>query len=106
MSQPASDPFVPFHPIPASAAKSSPAPVGLKVVPKTESTPAFSPLQTIGGGQRGEGGRETGLATSALSPHRSHLPEPVVILQRDGDRVTGIRIECACGQVIELACSY
>jgi hypothetical protein len=31
---------------------------------------------------------------------------PQVTLQREGDRVTAIRIECQCGQVIELTCSY
>jgi hypothetical protein len=32
--------------------------------------------------------------------------EPRVTLQRDGERVTGIRIQCSCGQLIELACVY
>ena len=31
---------------------------------------------------------------------------PSVTLQRQGEVVSGIRIECGCGQVIELACSY
>jgi len=31
---------------------------------------------------------------------------PSVTLQKDGDRVTHIRIHCTCGQVIELECSY
>jgi len=32
--------------------------------------------------------------------------EPRVTLQRDGDRISAIRIQCSCGQVIELACAY
>ena len=32
--------------------------------------------------------------------------EPHVTLQRDGGRVSAIRIQCSCGQVIELACVY
>jgi len=32
--------------------------------------------------------------------------EPRVTLQRDGERVSSIRIQCGCGQVIELACVY
>ena len=32
--------------------------------------------------------------------------KPKVSLQRDGDRVTQIRIQCVCGQVIELDCLY
>lgn len=30
----------------------------------------------------------------------------VVSLRREGGRIVGIRVECACGQVVELACSY
>ena len=32
--------------------------------------------------------------------------EPHVTLQRDGDRISAIRIQCSCGQVVELACVY
>jgi hypothetical protein len=32
--------------------------------------------------------------------------EPRVTLLRDGGRVSAIRIQCGCGQVIELACVY
>jgi hypothetical protein len=31
---------------------------------------------------------------------------PRVNVQRDGDRVTGIHIQCSCGQVIDLSCLY
>jgi len=31
---------------------------------------------------------------------------PRVTLQRDGDRVSSIRIQCSCGQVVELTCAY
>lgn len=31
---------------------------------------------------------------------------PKVTVQKDGDKVTQIRIQCTCGQVIELACQY
>jgi hypothetical protein len=33
-------------------------------------------------------------------------PQPKITCQREGDRITQIRIQCACGQVIELACDY
>jgi len=39
------------------------------------------------------------------TPHVAH-GEPKVTLQREGNRVTGIHIQCACGQVMELACVY
>jgi hypothetical protein len=32
--------------------------------------------------------------------------QPQVSLQREGNRVTGIRVQCSCGEVIELACAY
>jgi hypothetical protein len=32
--------------------------------------------------------------------------EPKVSLQRERNRVTGIHIQCSCGQVIELSCVY
>jgi hypothetical protein len=32
--------------------------------------------------------------------------EPCVTLQRDGERLSAIVIQCSCGQVIELACVY
>ena len=32
--------------------------------------------------------------------------EPYLSMQRDGDRITSIRIQCSCGQVIDLACVY
>ncbi len=46
---------------------------------------------------------EAGSPGSASQP--GHC-EPRVLLQRDGERVSGIRIQCACGQIIELACVY
>ncbi|HKX62137.1 MAG TPA: hypothetical protein VJS65_09840 [Verrucomicrobiae bacterium] len=93
MKKAAAEDFVPFDPRPESAA---PPPSGpnLKVIPKTEGKPDFSPLQT----------------PPNLSLHNSHAAPsgagPLVTLQREGDRVTGIRIECHCGQVIELVCGY
>ncbi len=32
--------------------------------------------------------------------------QPSITLQRSGDTVTAIRIQCRCGQVIELNCVY
>jgi hypothetical protein len=32
--------------------------------------------------------------------------EPRVSLQYDGDRVTHIRVQCSCGQIMDLACVY
>ena len=44
---------------------------------------------------------------AAVSPAaRAANCQPQVTLQRDGNRVTGIRVQCSCGEVIELACNY
>jgi hypothetical protein len=32
--------------------------------------------------------------------------EPRVSVQRDGNRVTHLRIQCTCGEVLDLACLY
>jgi hypothetical protein len=32
--------------------------------------------------------------------------EPVVSLRREGDRIVGIRIQCGCGQSMDLSCVY
>lgn len=46
------------------------------------------------------------LSGGATTGARGANCEPRVTLQRDGDRVAGIRVECSCGQVIDLACVY
>ena len=32
--------------------------------------------------------------------------EPRLSVQRDGDKITSIRIQCRCGQTIDVACVY
>ncbi len=34
------------------------------------------------------------------------IGEPRVTVQREGDRVTHLRIQCSCGQILDLACVY
>jgi hypothetical protein len=49
----------------------------------------------------------TGVAGPAGATCRAHPGSaPKVSLERVGNLITQIRIECACGQVIELACTY
>ena len=85
--------FVPFGLASLAAARSAGGAAPLSVVSKEEASSAFTAFQVTSGAHRhGAGGAVTG--------------EPRVSLQREGERVTGIRVECACGQVIELACSY
>ena len=39
------------------------------------------------------------------APSHSHA-EPTVTFERDGDRITRIRIACSCGNIVELDCDY
>jgi hypothetical protein len=66
------------------------------------------------------GGDRSGLHVTIVNPSEKLQPfqplgraghgagqcEPRVTLQRDGDRISAIHIQCACGQVVELACVY
>jgi hypothetical protein len=62
----------------------------LRVLPQAETKAAFEPL-VVGG---------------ASAPSSKPCAAPSVTLQRQGEVVSGIRIECGCGQIIELACAY
>ncbi len=46
-----------------------------------------------------------GPGETALSDEKVYC-EPRISVQREGDRVTSIRVQCTCGQVMELACVY
>ena len=43
---------------------------------------------------------------ATVTTHLSPACEPKISLQREGDRITAIQIECTCGRVIELGCVY
>jgi hypothetical protein len=40
------------------------------------------------------------------APTSVNACEPRVSLSREGDRVVSIRVQCSCGQVLDLACVY
>jgi hypothetical protein len=61
----------------------------MKVLPQAEAKGLFQPL-----------------AEAARPAPTAACGHPTVTLQRQGEVVSGIRIECACGQVIELSCAY
>lgn len=85
------DDFIPFGPAtPGGASKTDRTPA-LNLVTGSGAGNNFSPLQTTGNSAHGAG-KGHGAAT--------------LTLQKDGDVITGIRVECACGQVIDLACAY
>jgi len=83
-----SDTFVPLMAAPVSAGDT--ARFQLKVLPQAQAQPAWEPVSQ--GGAREQPAKPCG--------------RPSVTLQREGEAVSGIRIECACGQVIELECVY
>ena len=45
-------------------------------------------------------------AVGSANGTEKKIGEPRVTVQRDGDRVTHLRIQCTCGQIMELACVY
>jgi hypothetical protein len=47
----------------------------------------------------------TSPASAAAATERKPC-EPKVTIQRDGDRITHLRIQCSCGQIMDLACVY
>lgn len=51
--------------------------------------------------------RGASAASSTQAPtHNGANCEPRISVQREGDKVTSIRVQCSCGQVIDLACVY
>ena len=43
---------------------------------------------------------------SAAAVDKPCEAEPVISVDREGDQITRIRVQCACGRVIELDCTY
>lgn len=78
--------------MPGQAAKSAvETPFRMTVVPRPAASEKFQPIA-----------QPAAEAGQANSPCR----EPNVIVNREGQRITSIRVECSCGQVIDLACEY
>jgi hypothetical protein len=44
---------------------------------------------------------------TVAEPETPHVHrDPKITLERQGETITHIRVECGCGQVIELKCEY
>lgn len=85
-----------FHPLlPGSGSASGGlSPSGrLKILPAGEAQDKFQAVTP-------------NLAAAASAPSCAAPQKPTITLQRDGQRVTQIRIQCSCGQVINLECEY
>jgi len=65
----------------------------IQVIPQPHSAPAFQALEPASP-------QETGAAPGGKNC------EPRLLLQREGDRITSIRVQCSCGQIMDLACVY
>jgi hypothetical protein len=88
--------FLPL--VPGAPMTSGPTmPTRLKPIPATPET--FEPVTpaTLKA--------DANTAAPVPAPHAQHGP-PKVTLEKHGELVTHIRVECGCGQVTELKCEY
>ena len=85
-----------FVPLTAAPAAGSQREFHVTVIPKEGQTRPFQSLEKPA----------TSFGGDSLSSSDKKLCEPRISVQREGDRVTGIRVHCTCGQVMELACLY
>ncbi|HUD49589.1 MAG TPA: hypothetical protein VMR33_22370 [Candidatus Baltobacteraceae bacterium] len=86
-----SDKFVPLLPQAAPVKEPAFASLSWKVLPQAPAASAFEPLAPAS-------------AEQPRSPE--DCSKPIVTLQRKGDAVSGIRIQCGCGKIIELTCVH
>lgn len=93
MNDPRQDKFVPLCPTTSNSKERTDFRV--TVLRDAQITQSFQPL-----------GHATPPPVPAASPPPAHAHDPQVTLHREGDRVTGIQIQCTCGRVIELVCDY
>ena len=87
MTTPRSNSFVPLSNAPASATERQD--FHLTLLPQTA---VARPAQSA--------------STTPMVPSTPGLCQPRIMLQREGQTITRIRIQCACGHVMELECEY
>ena len=89
-------PTEPFVPLTAAATRPGEATeYRVNVVSQPGALQAFKPLTAEASADAGN-----------PAAHSGKTCDPRVSIQREGDHVTGIRVHCGCGQVIDLACIY
>ncbi len=86
-----------FVPLTASPALPGQRDFSVTVIPSAEKAPEkkFQSLETT-----------QPTAPPPATSEEKKICEPRVSVQRDGERVTHLRIQCTCGQVMDLACLY
>ncbi len=92
MTLPRTEPFVPLTSATPSRENRE---FRVTVIPQNGPPQPFQTLEQIASG-----------AAEGSSPIGKKNCEPRLSLQRDGERVTNIRIQCTCGQTLDLACVY
>ena len=65
--------------------------------------PAFAPV--IPTTPQGPGVAQA-IPHPATTSNKAKGHAPIVDVEREGDRITRIRIQCSCGELIELDCQY
>lgn len=92
--------FVPL--MKKASADSSPS-FRIKVVPGAgEPAAPFLPCPRPEASASSPGGASALGGAAASQAHG----QPQITLEREGDRIVGIRVQCPCGQVTELTCLY
>ena len=91
--------FVPL--IPGALPSSAPSMSKVRLKPVSINPPVFEP--TTPATLKAEA--PLAAAAPVAVPHVQHGP-PKVTLEKQGDMITHIRVECSCGQVTELKCEY
>ena len=103
-----------FVPLTAAPPESGSREFRIQVIPDAERG-QFTALEDDAGRRQsvsaGSSAGPAGQPVASLSgnmkfSHGKKNCEPQVSLQRDGERITSIRIQCSCGQVMDLACDY
>jgi hypothetical protein len=84
--------FVPLTAAPSSGENRE---FRVTVIPQAGSAQPFQTLEQVAAG-----------ATENAPLNAKKNCEPRLSLQRDGERITNIRIQCTCGQMLDLACVY
>jgi len=101
----AADSFVPLHLNRSTAPADKPGDRAGFVPAQPVSGEAESRARTTHPPSPATHARTSPASVISPRPHAEH-GRPVVTLRREGDQVTGIRIECTCGKVIEVDCIY
>jgi hypothetical protein len=84
-----------FVPLTAAATADGNREFRVTVIPQSEPGHTFQTL-----------GQVAAAASENGSTNAKKNCEPHLSVQRDGERITNIRVQCNCGQVMELACVY